>query len=271
MNLSDIREGELKEVFDSLEEAFHEKQIDFYLIGASARNVWYERGSKSFRTTKDLDFAVFISSREDYEAVRSYLIEHKGFRRTKGNSFIMISPTDLEVDILPFGEIDIDDEVKLTGTGLTSINGFIEVYQSGTEEVALKTGHNFKIATLPSIVLLKLIAYDDRPEIRFKDARDIINIITHYFELEAQMIYEEHADLFAEDSNLGIVAATVIGREIKKIATGNTRLYQRLKGIIDTQIALKDNSAFIRNMVNEDGSNVEEVTTLLKNLLKGLE
>jgi hypothetical protein len=33
MNLSDIREGELKELFDALEEAFHAKQIDFDLIG----------------------------------------------------------------------------------------------------------------------------------------------------------------------------------------------------------------------------------------------
>ena len=39
MNLSDIREGELKDVFDALEEAFHAKQIDFYLIGALQRKI----------------------------------------------------------------------------------------------------------------------------------------------------------------------------------------------------------------------------------------
>ncbi len=120
MNLSDIREGELKEVFDALEKAFHAKQIDFYLIGALARNIWYARGSKGFRKTKDLDFAVMISNKDDYEAVRSYLIAHNGFRATKGNSFIMISPAGVEIDILPFGEIEIDDEIKLSKTGLTS-------------------------------------------------------------------------------------------------------------------------------------------------------
>jgi hypothetical protein len=52
MNLSDIREGELKEVFDVLEEAFHDNQIDFYLIGALARNIWYSRGSKGFERPK---------------------------------------------------------------------------------------------------------------------------------------------------------------------------------------------------------------------------
>lgn len=47
MNLSDIRESELKEVFDALEEAFDVNQIDFYIIGALARNIWYSRGSKT--------------------------------------------------------------------------------------------------------------------------------------------------------------------------------------------------------------------------------
>ncbi|MEO6851625.1 MAG: nucleotidyl transferase AbiEii/AbiGii toxin family protein [Mucilaginibacter sp.] len=270
--MSDIREGELKEVFDALEEAFHAKQIDFYLIGALARNIWYSRGSKGFRTTKDLDFAVMISNKDDYEAVRSYLIAHKGFRATKGNSFIMISPEGVEIDILPFGEIEIDDEIKLSETGLTSIkvNGFMEVYQAGTEDVLLKTGHNFKVATLPAIVMLKLIAYDDRPEIRLKDARDIINILTHYFDLQAEMIYEHHTDLFGEDEgSLSNVSAIVIGREMKKIVVNNDNLYQRLEGILTRQIELKENSAFIRNMVNENNSNVEDIILLLKNLLKG--
>jgi predicted nucleotidyltransferase len=272
MNLSDIREGELKEVFDALEEAFHAKQIDFYLIGALARNIWYSRGSKGFRTTKDLDFAVMISNKEDYEAVRSYLIAHKGFRATKGNSFIMISPAGVEIDILPFGEIEIDDDIKLSETGLTSIkiNGFMEVYQAGTEEVLLKTGHNFKVATLPAIVMLKLIAYDDRPEIRLKDARDVINILTHYFDLQAEMIYEHHADLFGEDEgSLSEVSTIVIGREMKRIVADNLNLYERLIGILTRQIELKENSAFIRNMVNETNSNMEEIIGLLKSLLNG--
>ena len=271
MNLSDIREGELKEVFNALEEAFRSKKVDFYIIGALARNIWYSRGSKSFRTTKDIDFAVMISDKEVYEAVRAYLINYKNFRETKGNSFIMLAPSGVEIDILPFGEVDIDDELKLTGFTNIGVNGFMEVYQAGTEELPLTTGHSFKIATLPAIVLLKLIAYDDRPEIRIKDASDIINIITHYYDLQAEMIYEEHSDLFGgEEGNLSEISATVIGREIKKITNGNDNLYQRLTGIIERQIYLKENSAFVRIMVNGGNSNVEEIIRILKSLLTGL-
>lgn len=273
MNLSDIRESELKEVFDALEEAFHSNEIDFYLIGAIARNIWYSRGSKSFRSTRDLDFAVLISNREDYEKVRSYLIEHKSFRATKNNSFIMLSPSGVEIDILPFGQIEIDDEVTFSGTGLSNIrvNGFMEVYRAGTEDIKLQTGHNFKVATLAGIVLLKLVAFDDRPEIRSKDARDITNIITHYFDLEAEMIYENHADLFAdEEVSLSEISATVIGREINKMVAVNENLHQRLTNIISKQIELKRNSSFIRNMVSESKGTVNEMTELLKSLLKGI-
>ena len=126
----------------------------------------------------------------------------------------------------------------------------MEVYQTGTEEVLLKTGHSFKVAKLPAIVMLKFIAYDDRPEIRFKDARDIINILTQYFDLQAQMIYEHHADRFGKDEgSLSEVSATVVGREMKKIAAGNLNLNQRLPRIIFKQIKLKQRRAFIRNMV----------------------
>ena len=120
----------------------------------------------------------------------------------------------------------IDDSVEITGEGLTSIkvNGLMEVYETGTKAVEMMDGHHFAVATLPAIVLLKFIAKDDRPEHRIKDARDIANIIDHFFDLEGDLIYEHHSDLFLSetDQELEEVAATVIGREIFAILKGTT-------------------------------------------------
>ncbi|WP_345949036.1 nucleotidyl transferase AbiEii/AbiGii toxin family protein [Mucilaginibacter sp. PAMB04274] len=273
MNLSSIREGELKEVFDELEDAFAQLNIDFYLIGALARDIWYARGDKQFRTTKDVDFAIMISNKDDYEAVRNYLIDNKGYREVKTNSFVLLTPADIQVDILPFGEIEINDEVKFEGAGLTSIkvNGFSEVYLTGTEIVKLATGHTFKVATLPAIILLKFIAYDDRPEVRSKDARDIINIMLHFFDLQADLIYDSHADLFGgEEMELEDIAAIVIGREIRKIADSNENLFKRMDTIMDGLLLAKEDSAFVRNMVSESGRTVEEILYLLTWLQIGL-
>ena len=179
----------------------------------------------------------------------------------------------IEVDILPFGGIEIDQEVQLTGTGLTSIkvNGFLEVYQSGTAEMKMATGHSFKVATLPAIVLLKLIAYDDRPEMRFKDARDFANIIRHYFDLQADLIYEQHSDIFdGMEMSEEEISALVIGREVQRITIENEKLFERLSRIITREIAQQANSAFIRNMVQETGTTVEAMVGLMKRLLAGL-
>jgi len=275
MNLNNIREGELKEVFDALEEAFKEKNIDFYLIGAIARDIWYARGDEEFRSTKDVDFAVFISNKQDYQEVRDYLRKNKGFTESSTNAFVVIAPSGVQIDLLPFGGIEIDEEVHFDGSGLTSIkvNGFKEVYETGTQGMTLETGHHFKIATLPAIVLLKFIAYDDRPELRFKDARDIINIVCHYFNLQSDLIYENYSDLFDDEKRnfpLEIISAIVIARQIRQIISGNENLGLRLGRIISGHLVLLEKSAMIRNMANESGKDVEQVAAILEAMLKEL-
>ncbi|GAA0534275.1 nucleotidyl transferase AbiEii/AbiGii toxin family protein [Chitinophaga japonensis] len=279
MNLINVREEELKDIFDVLEEVFRELKIDYYLIGAVARDIWYSRGNKQFRRTKDVDFAVMVGSQREYEVLRGYLKMHKGFIGTRENSFVLISSTGIQVDILPFGDIAGDTAVRIEGMGLTNIqvDGFVEVYKSGIAGVELTTGHHFKVATLPAIILLKLIAFDDRPEIRFKDARDIANILEHYFELQADFIYGNHLDLFDDNRpsfnapDLSEISGIVIGREIKRITAGNEQLQARLVKILQTQIGEAENSSFVRNMVAETGSTVEEALERLNSLLTGMD
>ena len=65
-----MRYGELKHIFDILERTFNQLNIDFYLIGALYRQVWYEKGRIRFRTTKDVDYAVLVSNHDEYQRIR---------------------------------------------------------------------------------------------------------------------------------------------------------------------------------------------------------
>lgn len=279
MNLSNDNYTELKPEFDALEEAFIALGINYYMIGAVARNIWYDEKNIGFRTTKDIDFAVLIGNEQEYERVRQYLIEKKGFSPTRENAFALVSSTGTIVDILPFGEIADHGNVEVGGQGMTSIGveGFFEVYEGGTETLKINTGHQFKVATLPAIILLKLIAYDDRPEKRQKDATDITNIIDNYFDLQTEFIYENHSDIFIgsedeiEKMSLQELGAIVIGREIKRMAGVNPELLNRLISILKTQIASAESSAFLRNMVEESGETVDVVSTWLQRILQSLE
>ena len=86
-----MRYGELKHIFDILERSFAELEIDFYLIGALAREIWYERGDISFRVTKDVDYAVLVSNNEEYQGLRAHLITREKFLAIKGNYVGLIS------------------------------------------------------------------------------------------------------------------------------------------------------------------------------------
>jgi predicted nucleotidyltransferase len=279
MNFNKLNETALKEVFSALEETFKKLNIDYYLIGAIARDIWYTRGNKNFRTTKDIDFAAMVGSLEEYQSVKDYLKDHKGFQDSKGNSFVMTTSSGFQVDILPFGEIEIDDTIQLKGTGLTSIkvNGFMEVFNGGTEEVTMASGQVFQVATLASIILLKLIAFDDRPEYRLKDARDIANILFHYFELEQDQVYgEENKDIFTSGSSeldelsLPEIGSLVAGRTIHKIIVGNDILYARIIRILEQHISQKDESVFVRNMSQEVALPVNEIIKWLQKLNQGI-
>ncbi|MBT9484503.1 nucleotidyl transferase AbiEii/AbiGii toxin family protein [Sediminibacterium sp.] len=266
---------DLKEVFDALEEAFVNTGIDFFLIGAQARDHWYQKGGKTSRETRDVDFAVLVGSQEEYNQVRHYLYEHKSYQGTKDNSFVMITPGGIQVDILPFGEIEIDEAVVMAGEGLNSIkvNGFMEVYKTGTYSIELGEGRIFKVATLPAIILLKFVAYDDRPEKRMKDAGDIANIIDNFFELQSDHIYDHHADIFTaavDNMEMEEISAIAIGQDINSIIAENYPLKARILNILDKHLALLEESRFLRNMLLTENDTIEKRAKLLQHIRDGI-
>lgn len=273
MSLYNIRQGLLKPVFDALEDAFGKLSIDFYLIGAIARDIWYAKGNANSTATRDIDFAVFIADHEDYNKLKEYLVQQKNFVESNTNAFTIISPEGLVVDVLPFGEIEIDNKINMSGEGLTSIkvNGFKEVYNSGTEIIEFGNGHAFSVATLSSIVLLKLISFDDRPEQRLKDTRDIASIIQNYFDLKSDTIYANHADLFEnENFTLQKAAARVIGREIKNTVESNAFLKERIIRILTNHISQGDQSVFARNMQSGNDFVLSVAMDWLTEMLTGI-
>ena len=199
INIEQLRQEGLNELFGSLEKAFNALKMDFYLVGALARDTWFVQNGMHPSGTKDVDFAVFIPAKEDFSKLKRQLKENEGFTDSKQNEFVLFSPNGVQVDLLPFGEIEVEGRVMLEGKGFAKIavNGFREVYEIGTYAVAFDK-HTFKVCSLPGIVILKLIAYDDRPQERQKDIEDVRLILHHYFHLETDEIYSIHNDLFGE-------------------------------------------------------------------------
>jgi predicted nucleotidyltransferase len=268
------REAEMSGLLDAVQRGFEKFDVDFFLVGALARDTWMGLNNKQpKRTTADVDFAILIPDTKTFTDLKGYLIKEEGFNPYHGNSFVLLWEDGTQVDLLPFGDIEDNGSVHVEGTGYTTIHvdGFREVYDEGLPEMELESGNRFKFCSLPGIVLLKLIAWDDRPEMRRKDILDISDILNHYFDIDSDNIYENHSELFLDEkAELMDIGATVLGREMGEILKRNTEIATRVNGIIEDNIKDQQNSR-IGNIMTEYFDNaVEDNIALLTRILSGI-
>jgi predicted nucleotidyltransferase len=137
--------------------------------------------------------------------------------------------------------------------------------------IQFENEQSFKVCTLPGIVILKLIAYDDRPELRQKDILDITLILKHYFDIESDIIYESHYDIFEEDIDLSLIAARVLGRQMKIILNHSSELENRIIAILENEIRDAANSKMAELMVAGNDNSIASAIDLLKEILKGIQ
>lgn len=135
------------------------------------------------------------------------------------------------------------------------------MHKNGIAQIEIQ-GQQFAISTLPAIVLLKLIAYDDRPENRGKDLRDIGNIVQHYFYIAGEDVFEEEfIDLIDSDNTLA-ASAQLLGRHIYLIIKYSLVLVERVMLILDKY-------HFYMEYIMHD-SRIEIPTDVLKEIRAGI-
>lgn len=229
-----------KEVFLILDSVCHELGIEYYLIGAQARNFHLlESGIEPSRGTKDIDFAVMLPEMKSYDNMKNLLVS-KDFREVNEPYRLIHDPSNTVIDLLPFGEIEEEGTVKFTDREAElSVIGMKEV-----NEFAIAVdieGFTIKVSPLEGIVILKLISYSEKPE-RRKDLDDIREILTHYFDMNDSRLYNEHSDVLDElpDENFIILAgARLMGRDMKKILSESVKLSKQIQHIISNELQEK--------------------------------
>mgnify|MGYP003465536635 FL=1 len=169
-------------------------------------------------------------------------------------------------------KIEVEGKVMIKGKGLAQIavKGLREFYENGTDLVSFENKQAFKVCTLPGIVILKLIAYDDRPEVRQNDIKDISLILKHYFNIETDIIYEQHNDLFEDNRDTPIIAARVLGRQMKRIIGKSIDLEKRVIAILQREIDNSEKSKVAELMVRGTDNSIADALEILKEILQGI-
>ena len=260
----------LNDVLDQVQSCCTDLGINFFIVGALARNIWYVSHDAPAKGTQDVDFGIFVANTNQYQQLRDCLQKKHNYTPGLENAFCLISPTGLQVDLLPFGAIASDEYILVDGHGRIKLelDGFEEVFQYGLVEAEI-SGNMFKASSIPGVVLLKLIAYDDRPEHRIKDLKDINAICQYYPQVETNFIWSEYFELYTDDRDQTTVAMLVLGLELKKLIATNARLYNRVKTILEN--ALAPNAHFPQHMIsNALEETIEEKKNWINSIYEGL-
>lgn len=230
-----------KGIFDALERALIKFDIDYYLIGAQSRDVWTNHLPLEKRTTRDIDYCVYVKDHATWNMLIEYLIYEEGFKRDEKEPYRFYYGE--IVDLIPFGGIEENGEVILMNpTTALSVYGCKEV----TEEAVLIDG-TFKVVTLAGLCVMKLIAHYEKPGSRAKDMDDFFFLVKNYHEIAGEELFDgNYDDLLKGDFEMQIASARMLGRHMTPILSKNEALKEKIVDILQHQLR-----GFNENEINQ--------------------
>ena len=258
-----IKYGDLPETyiecFEKLSKASQAADLEYMLVGATARDLVFENvyGIQSPRRTYDIDISLYINSWEKFEEFKAAL-EEIGFssdpKTAHKMSFLPSNSEEiLQLDLVPFGPIsDVNGDIsRPPGFDLRmSVLGFEEGFRS---KLIVDTNKDTKIpvVSIEGLFLLKLIAWIERGYgARKKDAEDLFFILQNYEYLDGMresLFNEIDAEHF--DFDLTKISVAKLAREVGQICTEQTYKY------INSKLINDDQEEILEQLANEMSTN----------------
>ncbi len=185
----------------------------FVLIGARALSCFVPL---TWRQTEDLDVAVMMSL-EEYPAGLEHL---PGWRQDGVITQRWYSSSGVRVDVLPAGEDGrAEDDFQWPDEDRTLSRVGLRLASDFAIEVRFNDDLSVKVASVPAICVLKMIAYLDRPEERKRDLLDIAHLLTDYPDLEHRFELE---GVFEHGLDYDQAGPFTLGQEIQAMGLSAT-------------------------------------------------
>lgn len=221
------------DVLTLIDRVARELRLDYLVTGATARDVllYHVFGLETGRATLDVDLAVAVDSWPEFERVKTRLIEtgevttddmrpHRLFYRTsEGGKY--------PLDLLPFGGLEQRPSEIAWPPDLSvvmNVAGYREAL-AAAEQVELRVGLIVRVASLPSLAILKLFAWGDRGVGDSRDAFDFGILLHSYAEAgnEDRLYGDEMPLLEAVGYDVDLASARLLGKDAARIIEPATR------------------------------------------------
>lgn len=237
----------LVELLKKLTDSFNRMGREFYVIGATARDIIIRQliGTTSGRRTKDLDIAIAIPDWSVFDEIKEVLIAD-GFKKS-ADMRQRFYYGEYELDIVPYGVAKDDDNIYWPPEEeiAMSVKGFDEVLSEAIT-VNIDGEFDIRIASLHGLFLLKFNAWLDRNIETSKDAEDMSFILSNYFMANLDRnVYTEVYDW--ENFDEYIVGGYWLARDLLLLLTKEQIVYY--KGCIEKELEKDDESKLFNQII----------------------
>lgn len=238
----------LVELLQKLTDSFGKINREFYVIGATARDIIMQQmlDAESRRKTKDLDIAIAIPDWTAFEDIKEVLIS-EGFKKSQ-HMYQRFYYGEYELDIVPYGMIAKEDDYIYWPPEeeiAMSVKGFDEVLSEAIT-VSIDNEFKVKIASLHGLFLLKFNAWLDRSAVTGKDAEDMSFILSNYF--MANIDRGIHKEVYNwEPFDEYVVGGYWLAYDLATLL--NKEQLKYFKDAIEIEIAKEEESRLINQMI----------------------
>lgn len=272
LNISGKINEPIIKVYELITEVANQNNVKFFVIGATARDMVFEYGYgiTVSRATRDIDLAVQIATWAEFQNLKNALIATGQFAVSKMMQRVYYQNA-IPIDIVPFGAIENESNISWPPDGSVKMNvaGFDDAYYA-TQTVRLRESPLLEIpvVTPAALVILKLMAWQDRSSEHSKDAIDLAFILRWYLDTgHTERLSEQHSDLL-DDFDFERSGARLLGRDIASIVSAQTK--QKLHEILSLETGEQKNYRLVDAMTNrQDEQKFENNLVLLQSLYLG--
>ncbi|MCK4423991.1 MAG: nucleotidyl transferase AbiEii/AbiGii toxin family protein [Candidatus Omnitrophica bacterium] len=248
--------------------------IPFFIVGASARDfiLQHYHGIPSTRMTTDIDLGILVSNWKQFDKMIDVLIKTGKFIKSKESQ--RISFENVLIDLMPFGPISGEDN-RISWPPehqfIMNMLGFKKAYENSIM-IKLSSSPDLvvRVASLPGVVILKLLSWNDKYPDRGKDAEDLLFIMKNYdYSDNLNRLYDEESALLQEEGfDCTIAGIRLLGRDIAKIS--NAEMLKTIKKILSDETDEKSQYKLISQMIIPLGDSFDRILGMLNKLKQGI-
>ena len=189
-------------------------------------------GLRPGRATRDIDFGIAIENWEQFQTLKHRLMESNQFEAAPADAHRLFwkalgSAAVTPVDIIPFGGVTSENKTIAWSPRrdvVMNVAGFEEALESSVQ-MRIEDDLVVRVASIPGLAVLKLIAWQDRRHESNKNAADLHRLLVDYADAgNPDRIYDEELPLLeAAGYDLELAGARLLGWDAARICQRGTR------------------------------------------------